>query len=126
MKGITPQRIDHVAIDVTDVEKAKQFYTGLLGLVEIARPESFRFAGAWFKIGADSILHIVSRPPRSPEGTHHFCIWVDDVHSAAKTLAAAGWPVDWDTRYKIPAVDRFFTRDPDGNRIELQGDEARG
>jgi hypothetical protein len=32
--------------------------------------------------------------------------------------------VAWNTRHKIPGVDRFFTDDPDGNRIEIQGPEA--
>ena len=29
-------------------------------------------------------------------------------------------------RYKIGGVERFFIRDPDGNRIEVQGPDGSG
>jgi hypothetical protein len=48
---------------------------------------------------------------------------VSDVHAAARRLSGAGCRVGWESKYKIPGVDRFFTDDPDGNRIEVQGPE---
>lgn len=116
------ERLDHVAIDITDVKTSRAFYGGLLGLKEIPRPQSFTFEGAWFEIGSN-VLHLVARPRRLPEAPHHFCLTVRDVHAAADALRDAGYSVDWDTRYKIPGIDRFFTRDPDGNRVEFQGPE---
>ncbi len=71
------ERLDHVTVNVTDVDRARAFYGGTLGLVETPRPASFTFGGA----------------------------------------------VRWD-RTKIPGVDRFFTEDPDGNLIEVQGPEG--
>ncbi|HET6247224.1 MAG TPA: VOC family protein [Tepidisphaeraceae bacterium] len=130
MNGIGAQRLDHVAIDVTDVDRSKGFYGGLLGLREIPRPTSFTFGGVWYEIGpiragnaAPDILHLVCRPENFPPAPHHFCLWVDDVYAASKTIAAAGFEVIWDTRFKIPGIDRFFTRDPDGNRVEFQGND---
>jgi len=120
---IAAHRIDHVAIDISDVERSKAFYGGLLGLKEIPRPVSFTFGGAWYQIGPD-VLHLVSRPENIPEAPHHFCLVVADVHGWAKIVETAGFIVQWDTRYKIPGIDRFFTRDPDGNRVEFQGKEA--
>jgi catechol 2,3-dioxygenase-like lactoylglutathione lyase family enzyme len=120
---ISAHRIDHVAIDITDVQRSKEFYGGLLGLTEIPRPVSFTFGGAWYQIGPD-VLHLVSRPESIPEAPHHFCLFVADVHGWAKTIAAAGYPVQWDTKFKIPGIDRFFTRDPDGNRVEFQGKDS--
>jgi hypothetical protein len=38
-------------------------------------------------------------------------------------VAACGCEVLWEHKYKIEGVDRFFTSDPDGNRIEVQGPE---
>jgi hypothetical protein len=49
---------------------------------------------------------------------------VGDVHAAARRLGSATCPVEWVAKHKIIGVDRFFTRDPDGNRIEIQGPEA--
>ncbi len=123
MNGVSAERIDHVAIDITDVDRSKNFYGGLLGLKEISRPASFTFGGTWYQIG-DGVLHLVSRPEGFPEAPHHFCLKVADVHRAAALLESAGYPVVWDTRYKIPGIDRFFTRDPDGNRVEFQGSDA--
>jgi catechol 2,3-dioxygenase-like lactoylglutathione lyase family enzyme len=123
MNYIAAQRIDHVAIDVTDVQRAREFYSGVLGLEEIPRPTSFTFGGAWFQIGPE-VLHLVSREETYPQAPHHFCLWVKDITLAAKVVEDAGYPITWDTRYKIPKIDRFFTRDPDGNRVEFQGPES--
>ena len=40
------QRIDHVAINVSDMTRARAFYGGILKLKEVPRPRSFDFAGA--------------------------------------------------------------------------------
>jgi predicted enzyme related to lactoylglutathione lyase len=49
---------------------------------------------------------------------------VADVHAAARHVEQHGCPVLWDRKYKIRGIDRFFTADPDGNRIEVQGAEG--
>jgi glyoxylase I family protein len=122
MNHIGATRIDHVAIDITDVARAKAFYGRLLGLQEIPRPTSFTFGGAWYQIGAE-VLHLVAREQKFEEAPHHFCLSVEDVKKAADVVGGAGYPIIWDTKYKIPGIDRFFTRDPDGNRVEFQGPE---
>lgn len=124
MSGVDATSIEHVAIDVTDIDRARAFYGGLLGLREIPRPTTFTFPGAWYQIGAE-VLHLVSRPERFAPAPHHFCLWVGDIAAAASILEAAGFATMWDTRYKIPGVDRFFVRDPDGNRVEFQGRERK-
>ena len=122
MNHIGARRIDHVAIDITDVGRAKAFYGGLLGLQEIPRPASFTFGGAWYQIGPE-VLHLVAREEIFAPAPHHFCLWVEDVKKTADVVSGAGYQVIWDTKYKIPGIDRFFTRDPDGNRVEFQGPE---
>jgi catechol 2,3-dioxygenase-like lactoylglutathione lyase family enzyme len=120
--SIKVDSLNHIAINITDLARSKKFYAELLGLEEIDRPESFKFPGAWYRIGT-FVLHLVGRKERDPELTSHFCLWVEDVHGASKALQAAGFEIKWET-LKIPGVDRFFTRDPDGNRIELQGSDG--
>lgn len=124
MDALTVERLDHVAILVTDVDRARAFYAGVLGLPEIPRPGSFDFPGAWFQVGPE-VIHLLGHPAPDPRGRRHFCLWVRDVHAAARHLAARGLPVAWDTKYKIDGVDRFFTEDPDGNRIEIQGADSK-
>lgn len=125
MDKLTVERLDHVAIVVTDVERARAFYAGVLGLREIPRPRSFDFPGAWFQVGPE-VIHLLGQAAPDARGRRHFCVRVGDVHAAARVLGARGLPVAWDTKYKIEGVDRFFTEDPDGNRIEIQGEEGLG
>ena len=123
MNGISAQRIDHVAIIVTDLSRSKQFYGEVLGLKEVGRPESFDFPGAWYEIGP-TFLHLLGKPAPDAGSPRHFCLWVTDIRAAASRMEAAGVDVQWNFKHKIPGVDRFFTYDPDGNRIEIQGPEA--
>lgn len=124
MDHLTVERLDHVAIIVTDLDRARAFYAGVVGLTEISRPKSFDFPGAWFQAGSD-VIHLLGQPTPDLRGRRHFCLWVTDVHAASRHLIAKGLPVVWDTKYKIDGVDRCFTEDPDGNRIELQGRERQ-
>jgi glyoxylase I family protein len=124
--GIEVQRIDHVAIVVTDLAQSRRFFGEVLDLKEVPRPPSFDFAGAWYAVGPE-VLHLLAQlQPESPGGRRHLCFWVKDVHAAARRVAAFGFPVRWEHTYKIEGIDRFFTDDPDKNRVELQGPEAVG
>ena len=119
---IAVQRIEHVAVVVTDVARAREFYGDVLGLTEVPRPQSFDFPGAWYRNGPTD-LHIISRPQADADSRRHVAFYVADLDVAAGVLAANGYPVLWEHKYKIPAIDRFFTHDPDGNRIEVMGPE---
>ena len=124
MSAFRNARIEHLQINVTDLDRAKQFYGGVLELEEVPRPDSFDFAGAWYRIG-DVDLHLVVRE-REPVSARHFCFWVQDVRAAAERLDGRGHPISWQDRFKIPGVDRFFVFDPDENRIEVQGPDGTG
>jgi catechol 2,3-dioxygenase-like lactoylglutathione lyase family enzyme len=117
-------RIDHVQINVTDLTRARAFYEQVLGLVETPRPESFDFAGCWYRVG-DVDLHLVVRG-KEAVSQRHFCLWVEDVHATARHLESRGVSIRWDLKYKIRGVDRFFVFDPDENRIEVQGSDGTG
>jgi catechol 2,3-dioxygenase-like lactoylglutathione lyase family enzyme len=124
MNASSAIRIDHVQINVTDLPRARRFYGDLLVLPETPRPESFDFAGCWYRIG-DVDLHLVVRPAEQISA-RHFCLWVADIRATAQVLEAAGFPTIWELKYKIRGVDRFFVFDPDDNRIEIQGSDGSG
>jgi len=120
--GIEVTALDHVTLNVTGLARAKRFYGELLGLDEIPRPESYTFAGAWYRAGT-AVIHLVVASTAETESTRHVCLWVEDVNEARRTLQDAGLEVLPDFP-KIPGLDRFYTHDPDGNRIEFQGSDG--
>jgi len=120
---ITVERIEHVAVVVTDVLRAKDFYGRVLGMTEVPRPASFDFAGAWYRNGPTD-LHLITNPEADARSRRHVAFFVSDLRQAARALEWEGFPVRWETKYKIIGLDRFFTEDPDGNRIEIMGREA--
>lgn len=123
--GIGASFIEHVAIIVTDLDRARDFYGRVLGLREVPRPESFDFPGTWYQLGS-TCLHLLGKPIRDSESSRHFCMRVPDLGIAEKHLQSVGWPFQWQTKHKIIGIDRFFLYDPDGNRIEVQGPERAG
>ena len=121
---IQASRIDHIQINISDLQRAKNFYENVLQMKEVARPESFDFVGAWYRIG-EVDLHLVVRE-KEPLSQRHFCLWVENVKGVAEFLQSQGLAVRWDLKYKITGVDRFFVFDPDENRIEIQGADGTG
>ncbi len=119
MTKFTVERLDHVAIDVADLDRSRAFYCGVLGIREIPRPESFDFPGAWFDTGM-GVIHVVVRDKPDVPKKPHLCLWVSELAAAARAVADAGFEVRDDGRGTIPEIVRFYTDDPDGNRIEIQ------
>ena len=96
----------------------RAFYVGVLGMVEVDKPEALRArGGAWFRAGAAEI-HVGIEDPFVPARKAHPGLAVADVAELAARIEAAGAPVAWDD--KIPGLRRFHTSDPVGNRLELQ------
>jgi len=116
-------RIDkllHAALLVTDLDRSKRFYGGVLRLTEKPRPD-FDFPGAWYDLG-ECELHLMSTlealPPaeRRPRRDYHISFQVQDLEEAKRALDQAGLA----TRESSSGRGSIFVRDPDGNLIELQ------
>lgn len=112
----------HASLLVADLERARAFYEGVLGLVPSpARPE-MGFAGVWYDVGPAQIhLLVLPNPdPRDGRPEHGG----RDRHIA---LAVEGWDalrLELDRRglcYTLSRSGRraLFVRDPDGNALEL-------
>jgi catechol 2,3-dioxygenase-like lactoylglutathione lyase family enzyme len=112
------KRIDHFHICVPPerLEEAKAFYTKVLGLELIHRPDHlFSSAGYWLNIG-DAQLHI-GVELALPRSIRHTAIEVADVDAARQHLKANG--VEIAEEPVIPGRRRFAFIDPFGNRMEL-------
>jgi lactoylglutathione lyase len=104
--------INHVALQVDDIEEAVAFYTGLFQATDVNR----NVPGAAFLRMGDQFLALFERGPRTEEP--HFGLVVDDKEEARHTLEAAGVEV-------LPGPF-FDVRDPSGNRVQIvQYDEVQ-
>jgi glyoxylase I family protein len=116
MSGLRVTQIDHVSVLITDVERSRRFYRDLLGLKEIAKPRTFDFVALWFDLG-NQHLHLLRKDRPDAISPRHFALRVADVAAARRYFQGHGVATDETTL--IPGADRFFIRDPDGNRIEI-------
>jgi catechol 2,3-dioxygenase-like lactoylglutathione lyase family enzyme len=113
--------VDHVqlAAPAGSEQQARAFYGRLLGLEEIDKPEPLRArGGAWFRCGEQQ-LHIGIAGDFSPAIKAHpgLLVAAGQLETLAQRLEANGAEVDWDT--SLDPLQRFYTHDPWGNRIEL-------
>jgi catechol 2,3-dioxygenase-like lactoylglutathione lyase family enzyme len=118
----------HVAIAVTDLDRAATFYGEVLGLPQADRP--LKFPGLWYQVGAFQI-HLIqcqSSPESSPAPTiaplfdsqrwgrnPHLAFAVSDVAAIATSLETAGYAV----QHSASGRSAIFVRDPDGNLLEF-------
>lgn len=99
-------------------DKARAFYSGLLELREIPKPEPLRDrGGVWFDAGGlDIHLSVEGQRAERADIGRHFGFACADVDALRTRLHGAGVPTN-DGR---PAPwRRFFVQDPFGNRIEI-------
>lgn len=113
--------LDHVQVTIPrDAEEgARAFYSGLLEMTEIPKPEALAArGGCWFESG-DAVVHLGVEEPFTPARKAHPAFLVDDLDALEDRLSEAGHEC---TRAdgEIPGVVRFHTFDPFGNRIEFQ------
>ena len=112
--------VDHVQLAVPrgSEDEARAFYGAVLGLAEVPKPEAIRArGGVWFRAGTHE-LHLGVEEPFAPARKAHPGLVADDLDAIRARLRAAG--VEYEDDAKIEGVDRLFTHDPFGNRLELR------
>ena len=95
----------------------RAFYSGVLGLDEIAKPPVLAArGGCWFR-GHGIELHLGVEADFHPARKAHPGLLVSGLDSWAERLRAAGSPVRYDGDF--PGMRRFYSEDPHGNRLEF-------
>ena len=111
--------LDHVQLAMPPGEEstAREFYTGVLGLVEEPKPPNLAVrGGVWFRGGALR-LHLGVEPDFRPARKAHPAILVTGLAELATKCREAGFaPV---TDEPLAGFNRVYVSDPFGNRIEL-------
>ena len=115
--------LDHIVLDVTDVERSLAWYTDLLGLAP-DRVDEWRAGEAPFpsvRINDRCIIDLFATAPTG-ENMNHVCLVVDpddvDAIAADDRFDLIDGPVPrWGARGDGRSV---YVRDPDGNTVELR------
>lgn len=112
---------DHVqvALPAGGEDLAREFYGGLLGMVEVPKPAALAVrGGCWFRSGP-AVLHLGVETPFAPARKAHPAFLVEDLDALRDALTAAGHECV-DSSGEIEGVRRFHSHDPFGNRLEFQ------
>ena len=137
--------LDHIVLNVLDVELELSFYCGVVGLAP-ERVEEYRAGTVLFpsvRLNADTLIDLA--PPemwgggkggldgmvqkRGPANLDHFCLCVDKSEwsglerrlQAAETVLEAGPLTLWGAHGDATA---YYYKDPEENRVEFRYYEA--
>jgi catechol 2,3-dioxygenase-like lactoylglutathione lyase family enzyme len=124
------QRLHHVNIHTTDVDRLVDWYTRVLDMPAGSRPP-FPFPGAWLYCGDTAVVHLVG-VDELPEHTgmlklEHFAFDAVGLKDFLARLDREGVPYDG---RRVQGADgvQINIHDPDGNHIHVDfyGEETRG
>ena len=117
---MTVTQILHVSFVVSDLPRSQQFYEAILGLHPVERP--LTFPGCWYQLGAQQ-LHLIQVDQVCPDQVNpdrwgrnrHLALGVSNLIEVRQRLDAHHYPVQMSGSGRAA----LFTKDPDGNIIEL-------
>jgi catechol 2,3-dioxygenase-like lactoylglutathione lyase family enzyme len=98
--------INHVALEVDDLEAAIDFYRSIFGFGELEREPGIAFLDM-----GDQFLALNEGRSGGPDAARHFGLVVDDKEAVRATLRSRGIPVS-----DPPRLD---FRDPSGNFVQV-------
>jgi catechol 2,3-dioxygenase-like lactoylglutathione lyase family enzyme len=122
MSEVRVSNLDHIVLNVGDVERSLAWYTGELGLVG-ERVDEWRNGDAPFpsvRVNATTVIDLVAIE-RTGENVNHLCLVVDnDIDELAKSgrFEIVEGPVPrWGAQGEATSI---YLYDPDNNLVELR------
>lgn len=118
MTKIQFNRLHHVQICIPtgEEENARRFYSDVLGLEEIEKPQALKAnGGLWYDV-AGIELHIGTEP-HTENSKRHPAFEISDLNEVKSYLESHQIKMKEETQ--IPGMRRFSFYDPFNNRIEL-------
>ena len=122
--------LGHAVLNVRDLDRAEQFYHGVLGLPIATRSDEFRMT--FFTLGNHHDLAVRAvgedAPPPNPKGVglYHLAFHVgdslDELRAMKEHLEEAGVTIDRVVDHNVTCS--LYLRDPDGNGLELYVDTS--
>ena len=118
--------LDHVqlAMPAGREAEARAFYTGLLGIPELAKPPALAArGGVWFERGPVKV-HLGVDADFQPARKAHPGLLVSGLDALIAELRRAGYDVTTDE--PLEGYLRVYVNDPFGNRLELMEPRSAG
>jgi len=127
LHGQAPKRpritgIGHVAFGVTDMAKARDFYTGLLGYEEafqLINPDG-KLRLAFFKVNDAQFIELFPNVKPASDKLQHFAFTTDDAKGMRAYLASRGVRVPPSVRKGRIGDWSFIVDDPDRHGVEFR------
>lgn len=133
MQTIKVTDLDHIVLNVKDIDRALDFYANVLGLA-IERLDEFRAGKIGFpsaRINARTIIDLfpvkdaAARNESGARNLNHFCLVVEQEdfsgivdYLKGRNVAILNGPISrWGARGRATSV---YFHDPDGNEIEIR------
>lgn len=124
-------RIGHVHLKVADLDRALDFYCGILGFEITARYGTqavFISAGGYHHHIGLNTWYSKGAPPASPQGVGLFHTAIlyptrKDLAAALNRLIKAGYPLTGASDHGVS--EALYLNDPDGNGVELYWDRPQ-
>jgi len=111
--------VHHLSFTVTDLERSRGFYEGVLGLETIPRPE-LGIGGIWYAAG-NAQIHLIEILSRQASDTrlspiaNHNAFAIDDYQKVVDHFRAHGLEV----LETSAEQGQIWIQDPDGNVLEF-------
>jgi catechol 2,3-dioxygenase-like lactoylglutathione lyase family enzyme len=121
IRGVRVKELDHIVLDVADVERSLDWYCNRLGLAP-ARVDEWRRGEAPFpsvRVNDGCVIDLFAQSP-SGENMNHLCLVVDraDLDDIVAEFEVLEGPAPrWGARGQGTSV---YVADPDGNTVELR------
>jgi len=116
---LTVKSVNHVSLNVADIEKSREFYQGLFGAPVVSKQAN----GTNIAMGSMSFLGLYKMGPSAP-AIHHVCFGLEQTVEKAGTFLE-----QHNVKPQIrdrDGVKELYFRDPDNIMIQLQEQSYRG
>lgn len=112
----------HMSFPVSDLDRSREFYEGVLGLTSIPRPDLGALRGIWYAAGACEVhlietpagLDVGSAPPQLNPIARHSAFAIENYDEVLSHLQAHDLEIVENRR-----SGQMWVCDPDGHIIEL-------
>lgn len=113
----------HVTFLTSNLEKTRDFYEGVLGLVPDSKRPKMSYDGVWYDVAVSQQIHVMVLPDpelglkRVEHGgrDRHVALAISDVAELASLLDARQIPYTMSQSGRVA----LFCRDPDQNALEF-------